>query len=365
MKSLTVPFIQLPLALTMLLYLPAQAQTVEVVGTGATFPAKVYVQWAADYAKKTGQPLTYKPAGSSAGVKGITERTVDFGATDVPLSQAELDKRGLFQFPTLVGGIVPFVNLPGIAAGELRLDAVTLARIWAGDITRWSDSAVRALNPGLTLPNLPIQRVVRSDGSGTTTVFVEYLRTAAPSQAAAIVPDGGRARWPGETIGADGSSKLVAAVKATPGAIGYASSDYSIRDNLSGVALLNRRGEYVQPTLPAFKAAIVAGALFKNQLEPTSLLNVDGVGVWPIVTATYVLVPREPESLERASRTLNFFYQSFLLGDRAVAGTGFAPLPIATQARIVRLLTTFKTPSGQTVPVMGASSGESTVAMQR
>lgn len=154
-------------------------------------------------------------------------------------------------------------------------------------------------------------------------------------------------------MGANGSSALVSAVKASPGAIGYASSDYTIRDDLIGIALLNRRGEYVKPTVSAFKAAIVAGGFFKDKLEPASMLDVEGVGVWPIVTATYVLVPKEPESLERASRTLNFFYQSFLLGDSSVVGTGFAPLPIATQARIVRLLNSFKTSSGQTVPVMG------------
>lgn len=349
------------LALSLLSARPVSAQSVPitadpaapVVGTGATFPAKVYRQWAADYSRQTGLPLEYQPAGSSAGVKAISEGTVDFGASDVPLPPAELERRKLFQFPTLVGGIVPFVNLPGVGSGELRLDAATLARIWAADITRWNHPAIGALNPGLELPALPIIRVVRSDGSGTTAVFVDYLRSAAPAEAAAIVPEGGRARWPGEPQGADGSSKLVAAVKATRGAIGYASSDYTLRDQLSGVTLITRRGEAVAPTLPAFKAAIVAGGLFKKGLEPTSLLNVDGVGVWPIVTATYVLVPREPASLERATRTLNFFYRSFMLGDRAVAGTGFAPLPIATQARIVGLLSNFKTSGGQAVPVVG------------
>lgn len=334
---------------------PATAQRIEVVGTGATFPAKVYTQWADEYSRQAGATLSYKPAGSSAGVKGITERAVDFGATDVPMSQADLDKHGLFQFPTLVGGIVPFVNLPSVGPGELKLDAATLAKIWAGDITRWNDPGVRALNPSLALPNIPIQRVVRSDGSGTTTVFVQYLREVAPNEAASIMPDGGRAKWPGATTAAEGSSKLVAAVKATPGAIGYASSDYTLREKLSGVALLTRRGEFVEPNLPAFKAAIVAGGLFKNGLEPTSLLNVDGAGVWPIVTATYVLVPRAPESPERARRVLNFFYWSFLMGDRAVARTGFAPLPIATQARIVGLLSNFKTPGGQLIPVMSES----------
>lgn len=331
----------------------SSAQPIEVVGTGATFPGKVYAQWAADYSAQTGIKLSYKPSGSSAGVKGITQREFDFGATDVPLSKDELEKRGLFQFPTLVGGVVPFVNLPGISSGDLRMDATTLARIWTGEISRWNDPAIRSLNPSLQLPALPIQRVVRSDGSGTTSVFVEYLRLSAPIEAAAIVPDGGRAKWPGTTLGAEGSSKLVELVRLTPGAIGYASSDYTLREKLTAIALLSKRGEYVKAEVGAFRSAIVAGGLFKNGLEPSSLLNVDGVGVWPIVTATYVLVPRSPESLPRASRTLNFFYRSFLMGDRAVAGTGFAPLPIATQARIVALLSNFKTPAGQAIPVVG------------
>ena len=343
----------LPVTLSLLCTHPAMAQSDTVRGTGATFPAKVYVQWAADYSQRNGTQITYQPAGSSAGVKSIAARTVDFGASDVPLSQQELEQQGLFQFPTLVGGIVPFVNLPAIGAKSLRLDAPTLARIWAGDITHWNDSAVRNLNPELSLPKLPIQRVVRSDGSGTTAVFVNYLRSAAPAESRAIVPEGGHAQWPGTPLAAEGSGQLVATVKTTPGAIGYASSDHVLRDKLNGITLKNRRGEFVEPTLNAFKAAIVAGGLFKEGLEPTSLLNVDGVGVWPIVTATYVLVPTEPASFERAAGTLHFFYQSFLMGDRAVAGTGFAPLPIATQARIVRLLTNFKTASGRSVPVLG------------
>lgn len=340
----------------------AHAQTTEISGTGATFPAKVYQQWAEAYSRDTSQPLVYKPAGSSAGVKGITAREVDFGATDVPLPQAELDQRGLFQFPTLVGGVVPFVNLPGVPRGALQLDAAALAGIFAGSIGRWNDAAISALNPGLNLPSLPILRVVRSDGSGTTEVFVSYLRQAAPIQAAPIEPQGGKAQWPGETLGAEGSGKLVAAVKATPGAIGYASSDYVMRDALSAVKLRSPSGEWIAPTLESFRAAIVAGALFKRSLEPSSLININGAGVWPIVTATYILVPREPASLDRAARTLNFFYRSFLLGDKAVAGTGFAPLPIATQARIVSLLASFRTTSGQSVPVLSANDQSTTLA---
>lgn len=344
---------------------PALAQGPEITGTGATFPAKVYEQWAADFSKSTGKALVYKPAGSSAGVKSITEGTVDFGASDVPLSAAELDKRGLFQFPTLVGGIVPFVNLPGVPDNALRLDAPTLARLWAGAIARWNDPAIAALNPGIDLPALPVRRVVRSDGSGTTTVFVQYLRQAAPAEAAAIEPDGGRARWPGEVIAADGSGKVVAAVKATPGAMGYASSDYTLRERLSGVRLRNPRGEFVEPTLTAFKSAISAGRLFRDSLDPTPLLAIDGAGVWPIVTATYVLVPRQPKSLERAAVTLNFFYRSFMMGDRAVAGTGFAPLPITTQAKVVGLLSNFRTPDGRVVPVAALGGAGDVVANAR
>ena len=333
-------------------------QTPLVVGAGATFPAKVYQQWAQAYGPANEPAVAYRPSGSSAGVRQVVAKEVDFGASDVPLAAAELDKRGLFQFPTLVGGIVPVVNVPGVPPGAVRLDSPTLAAIFAGQIERWSDPAIRALNPGLTLPNLPIVRVVRADGSGTTEVFVRFLRESAPEQAAPIEPQGGKALWPGKVLAAEGSGKLSAAVKATPGAIGYVSSDYVVRDGLSGTRLRNRRGDWVEPTVDSYKRAIVAVGLFRHDLEPVSLLNVDGVGVWPIVTATYVLVPKEPASVQRAARTLHFFYRSFLMGDKAVAGSGFAPLPIATQARIVALLSDFRTPSGQRVPVLAVKAGK-------
>ena len=172
MKTLLIRLTPCALALTLLTSAPAIAQKSEVTGTGASFPAQVYVQWAADYTRQTGFALSYRPAGSSAGVKSVADRTADFGATDVPLPQKELDQKGLFQFPTLVGGIVPFVNLAGIGPGELKLDAPTLARIWSGDIARWNDPAIRALNPGPNLPNLPIQRVVRSDGTAANVIVI-------------------------------------------------------------------------------------------------------------------------------------------------------------------------------------------------
>jgi phosphate transport system substrate-binding protein len=333
----------------------AGAADLDIVGTGASFPAKVYEQWAERYGKDTGVTINYLTSGSSAGVKKISAREVDFGATDVPMSRADLDKAGLFQFPTLIGGVVPFVNLPGVAAGSLRLSSEVLAGIFAGQVTNWRDRAVASLNPGLALPDLRINRVVRADGSGTTEVFTAYLKLAAASAAAAIESQGGRAKWPGNTTAAEGSGKLVDVAKASAGSIGYVSSDYIVRDGLAAVSLRNKRGQWVNPSTPAYVAASVSAGLFKNSLDAAPLIDTDGVGVWPIVTATYVVVPRSPASLARGGRVLNFFYRSFLLGDKAVAGSGFAPLPLLTQARIVSLLSGFRTPDGRPVPVLGGA----------
>jgi phosphate transport system substrate-binding protein len=333
----------------------ARAAGVEVSGAGASFPAKVYQQWAEQYTKETSVRINYKASGSSAGVKQIIAREVDFGATDVPMGRTDLEKHALFQFPTFVGGVVPFVNLPGVAPGALRLNSDVLAGIFAGQITSWKDKAVVALNPGLALPDLRINRVVRADGSGTTEVFVTYLKQTAAAAATPIESEGSRAKWPGSTIAAEGSGKLVEAVKLTAGAIGYVSSDYIVREGLGAVSLRNKRGEWIAPSTAAYRAAIVSSGLFKNSLEAAPLIDTDGGGVWPIVTATYVVVPRSPASLDRAGRALNFFYRSFLLGDQSVAGTGFAPLPTLTQARIVALLSGFRTPDGKLVPVLSQS----------
>jgi phosphate transport system substrate-binding protein len=329
----------------------AEAESL-VSGTGATFPAKVYQQWAERYAKDTGTKVNYVPSGSSVGVKQIVAKAVDFGASDVPMSAADLQKYQLFQFPTLVGGVVPVVNIPGVAPASLRLNSDALASIFSGKLARWNDPVIVALNPGLALPNLRITRVVRADGSGTTEVFVSYLKQVAVLAAETIEPQGGRAKWPGTVIAVEGSSKLAQAVKATSGAIGYISSDYLAREDLASVRLRNRRGEWVEARVDSYRAAILAGELFRGTLEAKPLLDIDGVGAWPIVTATYVIVQRAPASVQQAGRTLNFFYRSFLLGDKAVEGTGFAPLPIATQARIVSLLAAFRTLDGQPVPVL-------------
>jgi phosphate transport system substrate-binding protein len=328
------------------------AQGLVISGTGATFPAQVYAQWAERYTQDTGVKITYTASGSSAGVKGVQSGSADFGATDIPMSAADLEKFHLFQFPTLVGGVVPVLQLPGVATGRLRLNADVLVGIFTQQITRWNDAALVALNPGLSLPALRITPVVRADGSGTTAVFSAYLKQVGGKAAAALDLTAVLAGM----VGADGSSKMAAAVKSTPGSIGYVSSDYVVREGLTAVSLPNKRGEWVTPNLEAYRAALRAGELFKNSMIAAPLIDVDGAGAWPIVTATYIVVDRSPKSLERAGRTLNFFYRSFLLGDKAVAGTGFAALPIGTQARIVGMLTTFRTTDGQLPRVMGQAN---------
>ncbi|MEZ5707329.1 MAG: phosphate ABC transporter substrate-binding protein PstS [Burkholderiaceae bacterium] len=333
-----------------------QAQTATIEGAGATFPARVYEQWIQTFSANTGVAVAYAPVGSSNGRKRITAGEVDFGASDVPMDEAALLQHQLFQFPTLVGGVVPVVNLPGVPPGALRLSNEVLAAIFAGIETQWDAPSIRALNPTLNLPRLPIQRVVRKDGSGTTEVFLSYLHAVGGEAAQRIQGKGGHAEWPGSALAVQGSGEQSATVKATPGAIGYISSDYVARNGLSGVQLQNRRGHWVKPTLASFRAAILGGGLFKDSLQAKALINVDGTAAWPIVTATYILVPRQPKSVSRAAQTLNFFYQSFLLGDKAVAGSGFAPLPSAIQAKIVAELTTFRTANGEPIQVFDPQS---------
>ena len=352
-----IALIAAPVLVSLGLAAPALAQDITLRGAGASFPAKVYAQWASHYAQERGTKVHYAAVGSTQGVQQIKAQQVDFGATDIPLSPQELAQHHLIQFPTLVGGVVPVVNLPGVASGRLRLDAQVLAAIFAARIDHWNDKAIAALNPELKLPNLPITRVVRADGSGTTQVLLAYLRQAAAANDNAIPLKDGRANWPagGAIQAVEGSSKMVAAVQATAGALGYVSSDYVVGDGPAAVALRNRRGEWVTPSLASYRAAVRGANLFRDGLNAPPLVDVDTPMAWPIVSATYIVIDSKPAAPERTARALNFFYRSFLMGDRAVAGTGFAPLPAETQARVVALLSTVRAPDGKPLPVMGGA----------
>ena len=334
---------------------PASAAAAVVIGAGASFPGLVYTAWSAGYGSERGQSVRYTASGSGDGVAQIAARSVDFGATDSPLSPTELARSRLVQFPTMAGAIVPVSN--GVVAtggAPLRLTGALLAALFAGDIVYWDDARIAAANPGLALPHLRVVRVVRADASGSTEILTRYLAQQSPGFATAVGA-GKTVKWSaGDTaaagtalVTARGNDGVASAVKATPGAIGYTSYDRVLRDALAPVALKNRAGVYVRPSEPAIQAAVRASDLRRSDTMTASLIDLDGRDVWPLVDLTYVLLDAEPPSAARASASAQFFYWAFLKGDVLVKGTGFAALPTEVQARVVRRLADIKPRDGK------------------
>lgn len=312
----------------------ASAQAVEIRGAGATFPSAVYKAWAASYEKASGAKVSYLATGSGDGIKRIVAREVDFGASDSPQGPDELEKHRLVQFPTAVGGIVPVVNLRGIAAHQLRLDGELLADIMRGTVTQWNDKRIAALNPGLSLPALTIVRIVRADKSGTTDAFSKYLSLAS-TEWAAHVGHGQLVKWPGTTTAADGNDGVVKALGDTPGAIAYVSYDRVLQHQLVAVKLRNRAGAYVAASEGAFKAAVQESDLSKKGDETATLLDLPGPLCWPVTVTTYLLIDAQPKTAAGAREAMQFLYWAFLKGDALVRGSGLTPLPTAVQARLV------------------------------
>jgi phosphate transport system substrate-binding protein len=327
------------------------AQKLEIKGTGASFPSSVYTTWAFAYSKEAKQPVSYSATGSGEGVKRISTREVDFGATDNPLAAEELKKLGLMQFPTLVGGIVPVVNLRPVPNGKIRLTGAILADIYEGKINSWRDPKIVALNPSLDLPARDIVRIVREDVSGSTASFTEYLSKSSNSFAKKVGA-ASNVRWPVATVAAKGSDGVMKALAENAGAIAYISFDRVIKNNLSYAQLQNSSGQFVSPSEAAFQAAIKASDLGKNGAESASLIDLAGQNVWPITDTTYVLVESAPKTASKAQAVLKFFYWAFLKGDEVISGTGFAPLPIDVQARVVRRLSEVRTESGEPINLL-------------
>lgn len=317
-----------------------------VRGTGATFPGLVYAAWCFGYTKETGQQVRYAETGSGAGIEAMSQRSVDFGATDTPLSEAELASAHLIQFPTMAGGIVPVVNLKGVATDTLKLSGALLAELMSGEIASWDDPRIAALNPSLNLPRIRVVRVVREDSSGSTAILTEYLSQHSPGWAK-TTGVGRTVKWKGEVMLAKGNDGLSAAVKATPGAIGYVSFDRVRRDDLASVMLRNKSGAFVAPSELAFQAAVKASSISKSSALTASLVDLQGPAVWPIVDLTYILMDATPKSAERASASARFFYWAFLKGDPLISGTGFAALPTEVQALVVRKLAEIKPTDGK------------------
>jgi phosphate transport system substrate-binding protein len=303
------------------------ALAADITGAGATFPAPIYVKWAALYKGAAGVGLNYQAIGSGGGIAQIKAKTVTFGATDRPLTPPELNAAGLVQFPTVIGGVVPVVNIPGIRAGQLVLDGPTLAAIYMGRIKRWDDPAIKKLNPGLNLPPRPVGVVHRSDGSGTTFIFATFLSRVSPQWKEEVGADTA-IDWP-TGIGAKGNEGVAGNVAKIGNTIGYVEYAYAKQNHLTYVKLRNRAGQAVEPTVDAFRSAASSAdwaAAAKNNFH-VILVDQPGAASWPITATTYILVYRNPAVPAMTAATLKFFKWGFEQGDDAALSLDYVPLP--------------------------------------
>jgi phosphate transport system substrate-binding protein len=304
----------------------------DLTGAGATFPAPVYTAWAADYKAKTGTGLNYQAIGSGGGQTQITNRTVDFGASDAPMAADKLKGANLLQFPTVIGAVVPIVNLGGVANGQLKLNGEVLGEIYLGTITKWNDPKIAALNADLTLPDVDIAPVYRSDGSGTTFVFTSYLSAVSPAWKDGV----GAAtsvQWPAGA-GAKGNDGVAGTVKNTKGSIGYVEYVYAAKNSLPTVQLQNKAGKFVTPSAEAFKAAAAKADWAGAQNFAASMINLDGEAAWPIVSATFILLPKDPKDPNHSAQVMKFFDWAYSEGDSTAEKLHYIPLPDEVTERV-------------------------------
>lgn len=306
----------------------------EITGAGATFPFPVYAKWAVDYEKISGVKLNYQSIGSSGGVKQIRGGTVDFGATDAPLKVEDLAQAGLIQFPTVLGGVVPIVNLDGFRQGELQISGQVLAEIFLGTITRWNDAKIASLNPGRALPNQEITVVHRADGSGTTFIFTDYLNEVS-KEWADRVGKGAAVKWPAKTsVGGKGNEGVAANVTRVKGSIGYVEYAYAKKNNITYLKLQNREGRWVTPDDKTFAVAAAGADWFKTPGMGISLVNQKGADAWPITGATFILVYREPRDPKKTQEVLKFFAYAWDRGGKSALELDYVPLPKSVTDRI-------------------------------
>jgi len=330
------------LALTAAAAIAFGAQAAEISGAGATFPYPIYAKWAEAYAAKTGLKMNYQSIGSGGGIKQITAKTVDFGASDMPLTPADLDKDGLTQFPMVMGGVVPVVNVPGIAAGQLKLDGKVLADIYLGKITKWNDPAIAALNPGLKLPELAIAPVYRSDGSGTTFIFTHYLSEVSPEWKDKV-GENTSVQFP-SGIGGKGNEGVSAMASRTVGAIGYAK-----QNKLTYALLRNKDGEFVSPGSASFRAAAANADWSKTQDFYLLLTNQPGKDSWPITGATFILLHKQQSKSEVAREVINFFDWAYLNGGKLADDLDYVPMPENVVKLVEQSWKQIKGPDGKAV----------------
>lgn len=311
-------------AATAIVYVGA-SQAVGITGAGATFPYPVYAKWAEAYKAQTGVEMNYQSIGSGGGIKQIQAKTVDFGATDAPLNPNELELGGLAQFPTVIGGVVPVINIVGVTPGQLKLDSKVLADIYLGKITKWNDPRIVADNAGVSLPDEAITVVHRADGSGTTFIFTTYLSQVSLDWKRGVGGDKAVA-WPVGT-GGKGNEGVASYVQRIKNSIGYVEYAYALQNKMAHVQMKNRDGQFVSPSDTSFKAAAANAKWNADKGFYEILTNEPGKDSWPITGATFILVHKSPEKVESTQEVLKFFDWAYSNGNKMAADLDYVPLP--------------------------------------
>ncbi|HEL3806308.1 TPA: phosphate ABC transporter substrate-binding protein PstS [Stenotrophomonas maltophilia] len=301
------------------------ANAADITGAGASFIYPVMSKWSADYSTATGKKVNYQSIGSGGGIAQIKAKTVDFGSSDAPLKPEDLAASGLAQFPSVIGGVVPVVNVAGIAPGALKLDGAVLANIFLGKIKSWNDPAIAALNPGLTLPNAKVTVVHRSDGSGTTFNFVNYLSKVSPEWKSSV-GEGTSVQWPAG-IGGKGNEGVAAYVKQIKGGIGYVELSYALQNKLSYTAMKNAAGKFVQPSDTSFAAAAASADWANAKDFYLVMTNAPGAESWPITATNFILVQKAPKNAANGKATQEFFRWVYKNGDAQARQLDYVPLP--------------------------------------
>jgi phosphate transport system substrate-binding protein len=318
----------------------------DVTGAGASFPAPLYARWAADYNKATGVKINYQSVGSGAGIKQIDAKTVAFGASDMPQKDEDLAKKGQVQFPTVIGGVIPVINIKGITPGQLRLNGPVLADIYLGKITKWNDAAIKALNPSLALPDAAISPVRRADGSGTSFIFTNYLSKVSPEWKSKV-GEGTAVNWP-TGAGGKGNEGVAAFVGRLPNSIGYVEYAYVKQNKMTYALMQNAEGKVVAPDDKAFKAAAANADWNKSFYQ--ILTNQPGADSWPITGATFILMHKVQEKPAEGATTLKFFEWAYKNGDKTAEDLDYVPMPSSVKAQIEKLWATeIKDGSGKNV----------------
>lgn len=327
------------------LCLAGVAQAQAVTGAGASFPAPLYAKWASAYAKAKGIKVNYQSVGSGAGMKQIQAKTVAFGASDEPLKDSVLKEKGLVQFPTVVGGVVPVINIKGIAPGSMVLDGDTLANIYLGKITTWNDAAIKKLNPNLALPSSKIAVVRRADGSGTTFNFTNYLSKVS-SDWKSKIGQGKAVNWP-VGLGGKGNEGVAAYVARMPNSIGYVEYAYVKQNGLNYVKLKNAAGRVVAPNEASFKAATASADWKKSFFQ--ILTNQKGAGAWPITAGTFIMMHTKQDNPEAAKQVLQFFDWAYSTGDSDASSLDYVAMPADVKAVIRQSWSQIKDASGNSI----------------